>query len=184
MAPHSFTLLHSLITCLSLVRFWSRYKILTKDITEMILSGNPIPVPCHSKKSSSHKSWTTRMDFHRVLHVSIMLYFVYCSSRRFSSKFRKGCQQTILAIMCLPSLFFFHSEDFESLRQESCRDGAPRTLTTGVNSLVPGGAANMTIAGCTTACKSKNFLYAGTEYAQECCRSRILPLPMYAHRQC
>lgn len=51
------------------------------------------------------------------------------------------------------------------------RDPPSRTLTTGMTGNVPGGSANMTIAGCTTACKTKNFLYAGLEYAQECCRS-------------
>lgn len=44
------------------------------------------------------------------------------------------------------------------------RDQAPRTLTTGVT--VPGDAAAMTVALCTAACQSRNFLYAGLEYAQ------------------
>ena len=43
-------------------------------------------------------------------------------------------------------------------------DQAPRTLTTGM--AVPGGPSAMTVALCTTACKSRNFLYAGLEYAQ------------------
>lgn len=49
------------------------------------------------------------------------------------------------------------------------RDPPSRTLTTGVTGSVPGGSANMTVIGCTTACKTMNFLYAGLEYAQECC---------------
>ncbi|KAI4097867.1 MAG: hypothetical protein Q9206_001935 [Seirophora lacunosa] len=41
------------------------------------------------------------------------------------------------------------------------RDQAPRTLTTGVT--VPGDAAAMTVALCTAACQSRNFLYAGLD---------------------
>ncbi|KAI4190389.1 MAG: hypothetical protein L6R41_000841 [Letrouitia leprolyta] len=54
-------------------------------------------------------------------------------------------------------------------------DQNPRTLTTGMTGSVPGGAAAMTVSLCTAACKSKNFLYAGLEYAQECwCGNAIL----------
>lgn len=41
-----------------------------------------------------------------------------------------------------------------------------RTLTTGV--AVTGGASAMTVALCTSACKSNGFKYAGVEYASEC----------------
>lgn len=44
-----------------------------------------------------------------------------------------------------------------------------RTLTTGMG--VAGGGAAMTVALCTSACKAANFLYAGVEYAGECCKS-------------
>ncbi|KAL8771823.1 MAG: hypothetical protein Q9209_002761 [Squamulea sp. 1 TL-2023] len=57
------------------------------------------------------------------------------------------------------------------------RDQAPRTLTTGVTGSVPGGAAAMTVALCTTACKSRNFQYAGLEYAQECWCGNTISAP-------
>lgn len=44
-----------------------------------------------------------------------------------------------------------------------------RTLTTGM--AVTGGGAAMTVALCTSACKAANFIYAGVEYAGECCKS-------------
>ena len=45
-----------------------------------------------------------------------------------------------------------------------------RTLTTGVG--VTGGGAAMTVALCTSACQAANFIYAGVEYAGECCKSK------------
>ena len=44
-----------------------------------------------------------------------------------------------------------------------------RTLTTGMS--VTGGSAAMTVELCTSACQAANFIYAGVEYAQECCKS-------------
>lgn len=45
-------------------------------------------------------------------------------------------------------------------------DNGPRTLSNQVQ--VPGGAAGMTVAGCTLACGSAGYTLAGLEYAQEC----------------
>lgn len=44
-----------------------------------------------------------------------------------------------------------------------------RTLSVGTS--VPGGAANMSIANCVTACGNAGYTFAGTEYSQECCKS-------------
>jgi hypothetical protein len=46
-----------------------------------------------------------------------------------------------------------------------------RTLTTGMG--VTGGGAAMTVALCTSACQAANFIYAGVEYAGECCKSAV-----------
>jgi hypothetical protein len=45
-------------------------------------------------------------------------------------------------------------------------DNGPRTLGNQVQ--VAGGAAGMTVAGCTSACGSSGYALAGLEYAQEC----------------
>ena len=45
-------------------------------------------------------------------------------------------------------------------------DGGTRTLSNSVQ--VSGGAAAMTVALCTAACKSAGYIFAGVEYGQEC----------------
>lgn len=48
--------------------------------------------------------------------------------------------------------------------------------TLGVGTQVDGGAANMTVANCVSACSSAGYSFAGVEYAQECCtRSLYFP---------
>lgn len=47
-------------------------------------------------------------------------------------------------------------------------DSGDRTLAVGTG--VPGGAAAMTVQACTIACRAGNYIYAGLEYAGECCK--------------
>jgi len=50
-----------------------------------------------------------------------------------------------------------------------CSDSvAARTLTTGMQTT--GGQNALTVALCTSACAAGNYLYAGLEYASECCK--------------
>jgi hypothetical protein len=42
-----------------------------------------------------------------------------------------------------------------------------RALDTGM--AVPGGANSMSVAACTAACDAGGYMYAGVEYAAECC---------------
>ena len=46
------------------------------------------------------------------------------------------------------------------------RDNGPRTLTSDGYA----DAAGMTVESCVNFCNNKNFIYAGVEYGQECCR--------------
>ena len=51
-------------------------------------------------------------------------------------------------------------------------DSGTRALANGV--ATTGGSNALTVALCTSACKSANYLYAGVEYAGECCMLPVL----------
>lgn len=57
---------------------------------------------------------------------------------------------------------------------QGCYTDSVAARSLAVGTAVPGGAGAMTVQACTTACRAGNYLYAGLEYASECCKCFFL----------
>jgi hypothetical protein len=44
-------------------------------------------------------------------------------------------------------------------------------------------AVNMTVESCVNFCNGQNYIYAGIEYAQECCKCRLSPISVVLNRR-
>jgi hypothetical protein len=65
------------------------------------------------------------------------------------------------------------------LTRNRLRDQGPRTLTVGMATTDGSGA--LTVALCTSACQSAGYVFAGVEYAGECCASLLPSLAIFSN---